>query len=65
MWHPFRKRRARIAESLRAIEKQERLRPYIELQREESRELGEWAEGRLRRNHLSQLFYDVHGRGAS
>lgn len=60
----WRDRQARIEENQRAVERQERLAEYVEMESQKAQELGDWARDRLRRNHLSQLFIDTHGRGA-
>ncbi|GAA1790224.1 hypothetical protein GCM10009795_039910 [Nocardioides hankookensis] len=57
----IRRRRARLEENRRAIAKQERLAPYVELQKQEAQELGDWARDRLRQNHLTQLFNHPRG----
>lgn len=50
-----------MAESREALAKQERLAPFIDMQKRDAQELGEWARDRLRRNSLSQLFDNPRG----
>lgn len=61
----FGRRRHRIEASREALAKQERLSPYIDMQKQDASDLGEWARDRLRQNGLTRLFYDTHERGAS
>lgn len=55
------RRHARLAESLAAIERQERLGEIIDWQRAEAAEVSAWARERLRVNHLTELFLATRG----
>ena len=59
----FRRRKHLLKESREAIARQERLRPAIDLQREEAADLSEWARERMRLNHLTAIF--LHDRAAA
>lgn len=58
------RRKHRLAETKAALEKQQRLGEYIDMQQQEAREIGDWARERLARNHLTLLFEAITSEGS-